>query len=98
MHKSSSNGTQASSGIKFSLRPTAETLADLSRLLGPCPDAIPLLSRLLEGPFAKSLAVGTNPHGNLLARTSWWESHPSLKGLATAPGNRLDHQNQGIPN
>jgi len=35
MLKSSSNGTQASSGIKFSLRPTAETLADLSRPIDP---------------------------------------------------------------
>jgi len=34
MLKSSSNGTQASSA-KFSLRPTAETLADLSRPIDP---------------------------------------------------------------
>jgi len=31
MLKTTSNGTQATTAIKFSLRPTAETLADLSR-------------------------------------------------------------------
>ena len=35
MLKSSSNGTQATTAIKFSLRPTAETLADLSRPIDP---------------------------------------------------------------
>jgi hypothetical protein len=34
MLKTSSNGTQATAAIKFSLRPTADTLADLSRLHG----------------------------------------------------------------
>jgi hypothetical protein len=39
MLKISANGTQASAStaIKFSLRPTAETLADLSRPIGPSP-------------------------------------------------------------
>ena len=35
MLKASSNGTQATTAIKFSLRPTAETLADLSRPIDP---------------------------------------------------------------
>jgi len=35
MLKTSSNGTQASGAIKFALRPTAETLADLSRPIDP---------------------------------------------------------------
>ena len=35
MLKTSSNGTQATTAIKFSLRPTAETLADLSRPIDP---------------------------------------------------------------
>ena len=35
MLKTSSNGTQAPAAIKFSLRPTAETLADLSRPIDP---------------------------------------------------------------
>ena len=37
MLKTSANGTQASnsSAIKFALRPTAETLADLSRPIDP---------------------------------------------------------------
>jgi len=35
MLKTSSNGTQATAAIKFSLRPTAETLADLSRPIDP---------------------------------------------------------------
>ena len=37
MLKTSTNGTQASSSgaIKFALRPTAETLADLSRPIDP---------------------------------------------------------------
>ena len=35
MLKTSTNGTQASSAIKFALRPTAETLADLSRPIDP---------------------------------------------------------------
>jgi len=35
MLKTTSNGTQATTAIKFSLRPTAETLADLSRPIDP---------------------------------------------------------------
>ena len=35
MLKTTSNGTQATTAIKFSLRPTAETLADLSRPVDP---------------------------------------------------------------
>ena len=35
MLKTSSNCTQATTAIKFSLRPTAETLADLSRPIDP---------------------------------------------------------------
>ena len=35
MLKTSTNGTQATTAIKFSLRPTAETLADLSRPIDP---------------------------------------------------------------
>jgi len=35
MLKTSSNGTQASGAIKFSLRPTAETLAELNRPIDP---------------------------------------------------------------
>jgi hypothetical protein len=35
MLKTTSNGTQATTVIKFSLRPTAETLADLSRPIDP---------------------------------------------------------------
>jgi hypothetical protein len=35
MLNTSSNGTQATTAIKFSLRPTAETLADLSRPIDP---------------------------------------------------------------
>jgi hypothetical protein len=35
MLKTSSNGIQATTAIKFSLRPTAETLADLSRPIAP---------------------------------------------------------------
>jgi hypothetical protein len=35
MLKTTSNGTQAATAIKFSLRPTAETLADLSRPIDP---------------------------------------------------------------
>ena len=35
MLKTSSNGIQATTAIKFSLRPTAETLADLSRPIDP---------------------------------------------------------------
>ena len=35
MLKTSSNGTQASGAIKFAMRPTAETLADLSRPIDP---------------------------------------------------------------
>ena len=34
MLKTTSNGIQATTAIKFSLRPTADTLADLSRLHG----------------------------------------------------------------
>ena len=35
MLKTSSNGIRATTAIKFSLRPTAETLADLSRPIDP---------------------------------------------------------------
>jgi hypothetical protein len=35
MLKTSTNGTQASCTVKFALRPTAETLADLSRPIDP---------------------------------------------------------------
>ncbi len=35
MLKPSRNGTQATTAVKFSLRPTAKTLADLSRAINP---------------------------------------------------------------
>ena len=35
MLKTTSNGTQATTAIKFSFKPTAETLADLSRPIDP---------------------------------------------------------------
>ena len=35
MLKTSTNGTQATTAVKFALRPTADTLADLSRPIDP---------------------------------------------------------------
>ena len=60
-------------------------------LPAPGPDAFPLFPCCFQGPFARTPAVGTDPHLNLFARSPRREAGPADKGFSSTLSDGLNN-------
>ena len=63
----------------------------VTRVFAPCPNAVPLIPCLLQGPLAYPFAIGTDLNLYLLCSCTRWMPHPTDEVLPTSSLPGIDH-------